>query len=203
MALHPAQGAMDGRLLGAPHPDYEGVPTESVGAGVAGRRRAQNHPVRSRGLSQRPSTDPCGRATRGTRAPQSVQATNEADIYRPSRSRRPRNELAYTRRGAQAVGESVAVPAAADRQMVATLEKRLPLHVAPAQEMDERYRGSEAERPRPDPGRQRPAGAMPPRGGGETFPRRRRRGLRSAAPDLHGEDDQARRQTGGAGTSAR
>ncbi|KRZ59301.1 hypothetical protein T02_15048 [Trichinella nativa] len=76
-----------------------------------------------------------------------------------------------------------------DRQMVATLEERLPLHVAPAQEMDERYRGSEAERPRPDPGRQRPVGAMPPRGGGETFPRRRRRGLRSAAPDLHGGDD--------------
>ncbi|KRX45152.1 hypothetical protein T06_15230, partial [Trichinella sp. T6] len=68
--------------------------------------------------------------------------------------------------------------------------------------MDEQYRGSEAERPRPDPGRQHPAGAMPPQGGGETFPRRRRSGPLSAAPDLHGGDDQARRQTGGAGTSA-
>ncbi|KRY57126.1 hypothetical protein T03_15331 [Trichinella britovi] len=123
--------------------------------------------------------------------------------YRLSRSRQPRNELAYTRGGAQAVREPVAVPAAADRQMVVTLEKRLPLHVAPAQEMDEQYRGSEAERPRPDPGRQRPAGAMPPHGGGETFPRRRRRGPLNAAPDLHGGDDQARCQTGGAGTSAR
>ncbi|KRX34952.1 hypothetical protein T05_11703 [Trichinella murrelli] len=42
-----------------------------------------------------------------------------------------------------------------------------------------------------------------PQGGGETFPRRRRRGPLSAAPDLHGRGDQARRQTGGAGTSAR
>ncbi|KRY08159.1 hypothetical protein T12_7544 [Trichinella patagoniensis] len=142
-------------------------------------------------------------STGGTRAPQSIPATNGPHIYGLSRSRQPRNELAYTRGGAQAVGEPVAVPAAADRQMLATLEKRLPLHVAPAQEMDEQYRGSEAERPRPDPGRQRPAGAMPPQGGGETFSRWRRRGPRSAALDLHGGDDQVRRQTGGAGISAR
>ncbi|KRX45151.1 hypothetical protein T06_10624 [Trichinella sp. T6] len=83
MALHPAQGAMDGRLLGAPHPDYEGVPTESAGAGFASRRRAPNHPVRSRGLSQRPPTDPCGIATGGTRAPQSVPATNGPHIDFP------------------------------------------------------------------------------------------------------------------------
>ncbi|KRY44777.1 hypothetical protein T03_6099 [Trichinella britovi] len=76
-----------------------------VEKGAIGRGRALNHPVPSRGLSQRPAADP--------------------RMHALSRSGRLGKELAPNWGEVQAMGEKVAVPPAADRQMEASLEKRL------------------------------------------------------------------------------
>ncbi|KRY44331.1 hypothetical protein T03_16795, partial [Trichinella britovi] len=117
-------GTVDGRLLGTPHSNYERVAAEGVGAGAIGRGRALNHPVRSRGLSQRPAADPRGRETRGTCPLQPVPTIIGSGIHVLSRSGRLRKELTPKRGEVQAMGEKVAVPPAADRQRVASLVKR-------------------------------------------------------------------------------
>ncbi|KRY92996.1 hypothetical protein T4D_13047 [Trichinella pseudospiralis] len=49
----------------------------------------------------------------------------------------------------------MALPAKADRQMVAALEERIRRHFVTAPEVDQQSRGAGTERPRPDTGRPR------------------------------------------------